>query len=124
MNTLPGWRSRGPSTFECYNGSALIQDAAQGRCEPQSSTEALPAGSLATGRPWRRHGSQPWLNTAAARGEGRRHRDKKLLLAHGANPSLPTAAGVTPLMAAAGNGSSNLGHPRTVQNRGTGGGCS
>ena len=32
----------------------------------------------------------------------------KLLLTHGANPSLPTATGVTPLMAAAGNGSSNL----------------
>jgi ankyrin repeat protein len=31
-----------------------------------------------------------------------------LLLAHGANPSLPTATGVTPLMAAAGNGSSIL----------------
>ena len=29
----------------------------------------------------------------------------RLLLAHGANPSLPTAAGITPLMAAAGNGS-------------------
>jgi ankyrin repeat protein len=32
----------------------------------------------------------------------------KLLLAHGANPSLPTASGITPLMAAAGNGSINL----------------
>jgi ankyrin repeat protein len=32
----------------------------------------------------------------------------KLLLTHGANPNLPTATGVTPLMAAAGNGSSNL----------------
>ena len=29
----------------------------------------------------------------------------RLLLAHGANPSLPTAAGITPVMAAAGNGS-------------------
>ncbi len=32
----------------------------------------------------------------------------RLLLAHGANPNLPTAAGLTPLMAAAGNGSSVL----------------
>ena len=32
----------------------------------------------------------------------------KLLIAHGANVDLPTAAGITPLMAAAGNGSSNL----------------
>ena len=32
----------------------------------------------------------------------------RLLLAHGAHPDLPTASGITPLMAAAGNGSSNL----------------
>jgi ankyrin repeat protein len=32
----------------------------------------------------------------------------RLLLAHGANPGLPTASGITPLMAAAGNGSSGL----------------
>lgn len=32
----------------------------------------------------------------------------KLLLAHGANVELPTATGITPLMAAAGNGSINL----------------
>jgi ankyrin repeat protein len=32
----------------------------------------------------------------------------RLLLAHGANPNLPTATGITPLMAAAGNGSSGL----------------
>jgi ankyrin repeat protein len=32
----------------------------------------------------------------------------KLLLAHGANVDLPTANGITPLMAAAGNGSANL----------------
>lgn len=32
----------------------------------------------------------------------------KLLLAHGANPNLPTATGITPLMAAAGNGSAGL----------------
>ena len=32
----------------------------------------------------------------------------KLLLAHGANPNLPQEAGVTPVMAAAGNGSLNL----------------
>jgi len=32
----------------------------------------------------------------------------RLLLAHGANPNLPTAAGITPLMAATGNGSSGL----------------
>lgn len=32
----------------------------------------------------------------------------RLLLAHGANPSLPTAAGITPLMAAAGNASTNI----------------
>ena len=32
----------------------------------------------------------------------------RLLLAHGANPNLPTASGITPLMAAAGNGSAAL----------------
>jgi ankyrin repeat protein len=32
----------------------------------------------------------------------------RLLLAHGANPTLPTATGITPLMAAAGSGSTNL----------------
>ncbi len=32
----------------------------------------------------------------------------RLLLAHGANPNLPTATGITPLMAAAGNGSAGL----------------
>ena len=32
----------------------------------------------------------------------------KLLIAHGANVELPTATGITPLMAAAGNGSANL----------------
>jgi len=32
----------------------------------------------------------------------------RLLLAHGANPDLPTQTGITPLMAAAGNGSTNL----------------
>jgi uncharacterized protein len=32
----------------------------------------------------------------------------KLLLAHGANPNLPTATGITPLMAAAGNGAAGL----------------
>lgn len=32
----------------------------------------------------------------------------RLLLAHGANPSLPSATGITPLMAAAGNGSTNI----------------
>jgi uncharacterized protein len=32
----------------------------------------------------------------------------KLLLAHGANPGLPTATGITPMMAAAGNGSVGL----------------
>src|SRR6185312_10822899 len=32
----------------------------------------------------------------------------RLLLAHGARPDLPTASGITPLMAAAGNESSNL----------------
>jgi ankyrin repeat protein len=32
----------------------------------------------------------------------------RLLLAHGANPDLPTATGITPLMAAAGNGSAGL----------------
>ncbi len=32
----------------------------------------------------------------------------RLLLAHGANPNLPTATGITPLMAAAGNGSATL----------------
>jgi ankyrin repeat protein len=32
----------------------------------------------------------------------------KLLLTHGANPSLPTASGITCLMAAAGNGSTGL----------------
>jgi ankyrin repeat protein len=32
----------------------------------------------------------------------------KLLLAHGANPDLDTVAGITPLMAAAGNGSASL----------------
>jgi ankyrin repeat protein len=32
----------------------------------------------------------------------------KLLLAHGANPNLPTDRGITPLMAAAGNGSAGL----------------
>ena len=32
----------------------------------------------------------------------------KLLIAHGANVDLPTATGITPLMAAAGNGSANL----------------
>jgi len=32
----------------------------------------------------------------------------RLLLAHGANPDLPTASGITPLMAAAGNGSSPI----------------
>ena len=32
----------------------------------------------------------------------------KLLLAHGANPTLPTATGITPIMAAAGNGSVGL----------------
>ena len=32
----------------------------------------------------------------------------RLLLAHGANPELPNAAGITPLMAAAGNGSSTI----------------
>jgi len=32
----------------------------------------------------------------------------KLLLAHGANPTLPTATGITPLLAAAGNGSAGL----------------
>jgi ankyrin repeat protein len=32
----------------------------------------------------------------------------KLLIAHGANVNLPTATGITPLMAAAGNGSSAL----------------
>lgn len=32
----------------------------------------------------------------------------KLLLAHGANPELPTASGITPLMAAAGNGATSF----------------
>jgi uncharacterized protein len=32
----------------------------------------------------------------------------QLLLEHGANPALPTASGITPLMAAAGNGSSSI----------------
>jgi ankyrin repeat protein len=32
----------------------------------------------------------------------------RLLLAHGADPNLPTATGITPLMAAAGNGSASL----------------
>lgn len=32
----------------------------------------------------------------------------RLLLAHGANPDLPTESGITPLMAAAGNGSSKI----------------
>jgi ankyrin repeat protein len=32
----------------------------------------------------------------------------RLLLAHGANPDLPTAAGITPLMAAAGNGATGF----------------
>jgi ankyrin repeat protein len=32
----------------------------------------------------------------------------RLLLTHGANPNLPTASGITPLMAAAGNGSTSI----------------
>ena len=47
-------------------------------------------------------------DSAAARREGRRRPGHEAAAGHGANPSLPTATGITPLMAAAGNGSSGL----------------
>jgi uncharacterized protein len=49
-------------------------------------------------------GTTPLIRAAKAGDVAAMH----LLLEHGANPNLPTAAGITPLMAAAGNGSSGL----------------
>jgi len=108
MNTLPvGGRADRPST-STTTALQLIDMLLQAGANPNLQLKLFPpyrslrddrgADQLLT------VGTTPLLRAAKA-GDIEAMR---LLLAHGANPNLPTAAGITPLMAAAGNGSSGL----------------
>ncbi len=108
MNTLPvgGRADRPPSS--ATTGLQLIDILLKAGANPNPQLKLFPpyrslrddrgADGLLT------VGATPLLRAAKAGDVAAMN----LLLAHGANPSLPTATGVTPLMAAAGNGSSNL----------------
>jgi ankyrin repeat protein len=108
MNTLPvgGRADRPPSS--ATTGLQLIEMLLKAGANPNPQLKLFPpyrslrddrgADTVLT------VGATPLLRAAKAGDIAA----MKLLLTHGANPSLPTATGVTPLMAAAGNGSSNL----------------
>jgi ankyrin repeat protein len=108
MNTLPtGGRADRPS-LDRTSGLEVIQMLLQAGANPNLQLKLFPPyrslrddrgadGLLSIG-------STPLLRAA----KGGDIEALKLLLAHGARVDLPTATGVTPLMAAAGNGSTNL----------------
>jgi ankyrin repeat protein len=108
MNTLPvGGRADRPST-STTTALQLIDLLLQSGANPNLQLKLFPpyrslrddrgADQLLT------VGTTPLLRAAKAGDTDA----MRLLLAHGANPNLPTAAGITPLMAAAGNGSAGL----------------
>jgi uncharacterized protein len=108
MNTLPvGGRADRPSS-STTTALQLTQMLLEAGANPNLQLKLFPpyrslrddrgADSLLT------VGATPLLRAAKAGDVEAMH----LLLAHGANPNLPTATGVTPLMAAAGNGSTSL----------------
>jgi ankyrin repeat protein len=108
MNTLPvGGRADRPST-STTTALQLMAMLLEAGANPNLQLKLFPpyrslrddrgADQLLT------VGTTPLLRAAKA-GDAEAMR---LLLAHGANPSLPNAAGITPLMAAAGNGSAGL----------------
>jgi len=108
MNTLPvGGRADRPSS-SATSALQLVDMLLKAGANPNLQLKLFPpyrslrddrgADSLLT------VGATPLLRAAKA-GDVEAMR---LLLAHGANPSLPTASGITPLMAAAGNGSAGL----------------
>ena len=108
MNTLPtGGRADRPS-LDRTSGLEVIQMLLNAGANPNLQLKLFPPyrslrddrgadGLLSIG-------STPLLRAA----KGGDIEALKLLLAHGARVDLPTATGVTPLMAAAGNGSTNL----------------
>jgi ankyrin repeat protein len=108
MNTLPvGGRADRPSS-STTTGLQLIEMLLDAGANPNLQLKLFPpyrslrddrgADSLLT------VGATPLLRAAKAGDVPA----MKLLLAHGANPTLPTDRGITPLMAAAGNGSASL----------------
>jgi hypothetical protein len=108
MNTLPaGGRADRPS-LDNTTGLALIEQLLQAGANPNLQLKLFPpyrslrddrgADSLLS------VGTTPLLRAAKAGDVAA----IELLLAHGANANLPTATGITPLMAAAGNGSASL----------------
>ena len=108
MNTLPvGGRADRPSS-SATSALQLVETLLKAGANPNLQLKLFPpyrslrddrgADSLLS------VGATPLLRAAKA-GDLEAMR---LLLAHGANPNLPTATGITPLMAAAGNGSAGL----------------
>lgn len=105
MNTIPvGGRSDRPSTDKT-TGLQLAASLLAAGADPNLQLKLFPPfRSLRDDRGkdlMLGPGTTPLVRAAKAGDVG----CVKLLLAHGANPSLPTASGITPLMAAAGNGS-------------------
>jgi ankyrin repeat protein len=108
MNTLPvGGRADRPANSG-VTGLQLIETLLKAGANPNLQLKLFPPyrslrddrgadGLLSVG-------ATPLLRAAKAGDIGAMH----LLLAHGANPNLPTATGITPLMAATGNGSTTL----------------
>lgn len=108
MNTLPtGGRADRPSQDET-TGLALIEMLLKAGANPNLQLKLFPPyRSLRDDRGADNLlsvGTTPLLRAAKAGDIPA----MKLLLAHGANVDLPTATGVTPLMAAAGSGSASL----------------
>jgi len=108
VNTLPvGGRADRPSSSETTS-LQLIQTLLEAGANPNLQLKTIPPyRSLRDDRGADQllaTGTTPLLRAAKAADIPA----MELLLKHGANPGLPTARGITPLMAAAGNGSARI----------------